>query len=80
MILGLAALGARVYPKSALAIVWISIALGDLAAAAPTVTGFIVGATQSFGNAFATAGVVLLIGIFSYVVVLGEIASIPEPR
>ena len=49
-----------------------------MGAVAPTVTGFIVGATQSFANAFAAAGAVLLIGIFSYVVVLGKIEPIPE--
>jgi MFS-type transporter involved in bile tolerance (Atg22 family) len=46
---------------------------------APAVTGFIVGATHSFSNAFLVAGIVLLIGIFSYVVVLGRIEPIPEP-
>ena len=46
---------------------------------APMVTGFIVGATNSFSSAFMVAGVVLLIGIFSYVVVLGRIEPIPEP-
>jgi sugar phosphate permease len=47
--------------------------------AAPTVTGFIVGATNSFTNAFLTAGVVLLGGIVAYVFVLGKIEPIPEP-
>jgi MFS family permease len=47
--------------------------------AAPIITGMIVGATQSFVNAFIVAGVVLLAGIFSYVVVLGKIVPIPAP-
>ncbi|MGH7755358.1 MAG: MFS transporter [Vulcanimicrobiaceae bacterium] len=46
---------------------------------APIATGYIVGATQSFANAYITAAVVLLIGIFSYVFVLGKIEPIPEP-
>lgn len=50
-----------------------------MAIVAPTVTGFIVGATHSFFAAFITAAVVLLIGIFAYVVVLGPIEPIPEP-
>jgi MFS family permease len=47
--------------------------------AAPVITGFIVGATHSFTGAFLVAGAVLLVGIFSYVVVLGKIEPIPEP-
>jgi MFS transporter, ACS family, D-galactonate transporter len=50
-----------------------------MGAVAPAVTGFLVGATNSFTTAFLAAGVVLLIGIFSYVVVLGRIEPIPEP-
>ncbi|HVJ35467.1 MAG TPA: MFS transporter [Terriglobia bacterium] len=46
---------------------------------APIVTGFIVGATQSFSNAFLVAGVVLIVGIVSYVFVLGRIEPIPQP-
>jgi ACS family D-galactonate transporter-like MFS transporter len=46
---------------------------------APTVTGFIVGATNSFTNAFLTAAFLLLIGILSYVFVLGKIEPIPDP-
>jgi len=46
--------------------------------AAPVITGFIVGLTHSFAGAFLVAGVVLLIGIFSYVVVLGRIEPIPD--
>jgi len=50
-----------------------------MGAVAPAVTGFLVGATNSFTSAFLVAGVVLLIGIFSYVGVLGRIEPIPEP-
>jgi MFS-type transporter involved in bile tolerance (Atg22 family) len=46
---------------------------------APAVTGFVVGETQSFGNAFLIAGVVLAIGILSYVFVLGKIEPIADP-
>jgi ACS family D-galactonate transporter-like MFS transporter len=46
---------------------------------APIVTGYIVGATNSFTNAFITAAIVLLIGIASYVWVLGRIEPIPDP-
>lgn len=47
--------------------------------AAPVITGFIVGLTHSFAGAFLVAGIVLVVGIFSYVVVLGRIEPIPEP-
>jgi MFS transporter, ACS family, D-galactonate transporter len=50
-----------------------------MGAVAPVVTGFVVGATNSFSIAFLVAGVVLLIGIFAFVVVLGRIEPIPEP-
>jgi sugar phosphate permease len=113
MALGLAVFGATATESPVWAIVWISIALSGLAAAAPVgwsipsliaprggtgsiggvmnflnnlmgavapaVTGVLVGATHSFSTAFLVAGVVLLIGIFSYVVVLGRIEPIPEP-
>lgn len=46
---------------------------------APAVTGFVVGETQSFGNAFLIAGVVLAIGILSYVFILGKIEPIADP-
>jgi sugar phosphate permease len=47
--------------------------------AAPVITGFIVGLTHSFAGAFLVAGVVLVVGIFAYVVILGRIEPIPEP-
>lgn len=50
-----------------------------MGAVAPVVTGLIVGATNSFAIAFLVAGIVLLVGIFFYVVVLGRIEPIPEP-
>ena len=48
--------------------------------AAPVVTGYVVGADAIPSRRVpASPGVVLLIGIFSYVVVLGRIEPIPEP-
>lgn len=47
---------------------------------APIVTGFVVGATDNFETAFLIAGIVLLVGIFFYVVVLGRIEPIPPPQ
>jgi sugar phosphate permease len=46
---------------------------------APTITGIIVARTGSFNNALITAAVVLVVGIISYVFVLGRIDKIPEP-
>jgi sugar phosphate permease len=113
MSLGLAVFGATMTSNPVWAIVWISIALSGLAAAAPVgwsipsliaprggtgtiggvmnffnnlmgvvapaVTGLVVGRTHSFSLAFLVAGVVLVGGIFCYVVVLGRIETIPEP-
>lgn len=112
MLTGLAVFGAVFTTDAVWAIVWISIALGGLAAAAPVgwsipsliapkggtgtiggimnffnnlmggaapiATGYIVSLTGSFSGAFLIAGVVLLIGIFAYVVLLGEIAPLPD--
>ncbi|HTH61103.1 MAG TPA: MFS transporter [Paraburkholderia sp.] len=47
---------------------------------APIVTGFIVGATNSFASAFMVAGVILAVGIFSFVFVMGKIEPVPEPQ
>jgi len=114
MLLGLAVFGATFTTDPNSAILWISIALSGLAAAAPVgwsipsliapkggtatvggimnfannmmgviapiVTGYIVKVTDSFSSAFGIAGVVLLIGIASYVFVLGRIETIPEPQ
>jgi MFS transporter, ACS family, D-galactonate transporter len=110
---GLVIWGARNTHSPAVAIIWISIALGGLAAAAPVAwtipsliapkgsvgtvgglanlcgqlsaifapiaTGYIVSATHSFAIAFATATIVLLLGIASYAFLLGSITRIPEP-
>jgi ACS family D-galactonate transporter-like MFS transporter len=110
---GLAIWGARNTHSPVVAIIWISIALGGLAAAAPVAwtipsliapkgsvgtvgglanlcgqlsaifapiaTGYIVSARHSFAIAFATATIVLLLGIASYAFLLGSITRIPEP-
>jgi len=110
---GLAVFGATTTTDPVIAIVWISIALSGLAAAAPVgwslpsliappggvgtvggimnfannmmgavapiVTGYIVGSTQSFTNAFLVAGVVLLVGMASFVFLLGKIEPLPAP-
>ncbi len=110
--LGLAIWGAGHAHSPTAALVWISIALGGLAAAAPVawtvpsliapqgavgtvgglanfcgqlsaisapiVTGYIVSATHSFAAAFAIATLVLLLGIASYVLLLGRIERIPD--
>jgi len=47
--------------------------------AAPIVTGFAVQATGSYTVAFVIAGVVMVLGLISYVVVLGPIEQIPSP-
>jgi sugar phosphate permease len=47
---------------------------------APIVTGYIVAGTNSFSNAFIAAAVVLLVGIVSYIWILGRIEPIPEPN
>jgi ACS family D-galactonate transporter-like MFS transporter len=49
-----------------------------MGAVAPIVTGFIVGVTGSFAGAFLVAGIALLIGIFAYVVLLGQIEPIGD--
>jgi ACS family D-galactonate transporter-like MFS transporter len=46
---------------------------------APIVTGFIVGATNSFTNALIVAVVILAVGILSFAFVLGKVEPIPEP-
>jgi MFS transporter, ACS family, D-galactonate transporter len=113
MLIGLAVFGATLTTDPVWAIVWISIALSGLAAAAPVgwslpsliaprggtgtiggimnfannamaivapiATGAIVTATGSFTGAFLVAGAVLLVGIVSYVFVLGKLEPIPEP-
>ena len=112
MLTGLAVFGAVFTTTVTWAIVWISIALGGLSAAAPVgwsipsliapkggtgaiagimnffnnlmgvaapiATGYVVGLTGSFSGAFLIAGVVLLIGILAYIVLLGDIAPLPD--
>jgi len=51
-----------------------------MGAVAPIVTGYIVGKTSSFTNAFLVAGCVLLVGIASFVFLLGRIEPVPEPE
>ncbi|MGD1826490.1 Sugar phosphate permease [Chromobacterium violaceum] len=113
MTMGMAVFGATTTTDPYVAIVWITIALSGLAAAAPVgwslpsliaprggtgtvggimnfannmmgavapiVTGFIVGATHSFANAFLVAGFMLVIGILAFVFLLGPIEQLPEP-
>ncbi|AAQ60626.1 MFS transporter [Chromobacterium violaceum] len=113
MAMGMAVFGATTTSDPYVAIVWITIALSGLAAAAPVgwslpsliaprggtgtvggimnfannmmgavapiVTGFIVGATHSFANAFLVAGFMLVIGILAFVFLLGRIEPLPEP-
>jgi len=112
MLIGLAVFGAVFTSEVGWAILWISIALGGLAAAAPVgwsipslvspkggtgtiggimnfvnnlmgvvapvTTGYIVGVTGSFSGAFLVAGLVLVVGILSYVFALGRIEPIPD--
>jgi ACS family D-galactonate transporter-like MFS transporter len=114
MVVGLAVFGAGFTTSVGWAIMWISVALGGLSAAAPVgwsipsliapkggtgtiagimnffnnlmggiaplATGYIVGATNSFNGAFVVAGLVLLVGILSYVFLLGEITPLPDPE
>ncbi len=114
MLMGLAVVGAGLTADPYWAILWITISLSGLAAAAPAgwsipaliapkggaatvggimnflnsvtgiaapiITGLIVGATQSFSRAFLLAGVMLAIGIVSYVFVLGRIEPIADPK
>jgi sugar phosphate permease len=113
MTAGLAVIGAAFTTDPVWAILWLTIAISGLAAAAPVgssivsliapkggagtvggivnltnnlmgiiapvITGVVVDWTGSFAGAFLIAGVVLLVGIFFYVVILGRIEQIPEP-
>jgi ACS family D-galactonate transporter-like MFS transporter len=112
MVVGLAILGAAITQSPGTALVWISVALGGLAAAAPVAwtvpslispresvgtvagvvnlvgqigaisasiaTGYLVTDSHSFGSAFVTAGIILLLGIVGYAILLGRIEPIPE--
>lgn len=113
MCTGVAVLGATVSTRPGVALVWISIALTGLSAAAPVawslpsligpkggvgavggimnfannmmgvvapiVTGFVVGRTHSFVDAFLVAGLVLLAGIAAFVFLLGRVEPLPDP-
>ena len=113
MVLGLAVFGATRTTDPNWAILWISIALGGLAsaapvcwslpsliapkggvgslsslmnlsnnlmgAAAPVATGYILGATNSFTDAFLVAAAILVVGIAFFMVVLQRIEPIPDP-
>ncbi|KUO97101.1 MFS transporter [Ferroacidibacillus organovorans] len=46
---------------------------------APIITGYIAGGTGSFGLGFLIAGIVLLIGIFCYLFLLGDLEQIQSP-
>jgi MFS transporter, ACS family, D-galactonate transporter len=112
MLTGLTVFGAVFTTDRFWALLWITLSLGGLAAAAPAgwsipsliaprggngtiggimnflnsimgvvapiVTGFIVLETGSFSSAFVVAGVVLIVGIFSYIFVLGRIEPVPD--
>ena len=47
--------------------------------AAPIVTGVIVASTHSYSAAFLAAAIFLVLGIASYILLLGNMAPIPEP-
>ena len=46
---------------------------------APMVTGFVVGSTHSFVDAFLVAGLVLIAGVAAFVFLLGRIEPLSEP-
>ena len=46
---------------------------------APMATGFIVGTTHSFVDAFLVAGLILFAGVASFIFLLGRIEPLPEP-
>jgi MFS transporter, ACS family, D-galactonate transporter len=49
------------------------------AISAPIITGYVVSATHSFAWAFAGAAAFLLLGVASYIFLLGRIEAIPDP-
>ncbi len=110
---GLGILGAANAHTALRALLWISISIGGLAAAAPVgwsipsmiapagsvgrvggivnfsnqlsgiaapiVTGYVVTATQSYAWAFGISAIYLLVGIASYIFLLGRIEQVPLP-
>lgn len=113
MLLGIAVIGAAFTTSATVAIIWISIALGGLAFAAPIgwsipaliappgtvgtvgaimnffnnvagiiapiVAGFLFQSTGSFGINFLIAGVILVLGVLSFLFLLGRIEQIHAP-
>jgi ACS family D-galactonate transporter-like MFS transporter len=49
------------------------------AVSAPIITGYIVHATHSYAGAFVAAACVLVVGIAAYILLLGNMAPVPEP-
>ena len=49
------------------------------AISAPVITGYLVGRTHSFAWAFGVAAIYLVIGVASYILLLGDIEQVPEP-
>jgi MFS transporter, ACS family, D-galactonate transporter len=110
---GLGILGAANAHSATRALIWISIAIGELSAAAPIgwsipsmiapsgsvgtvggimkfsnqlsgiaapiITGYVIAATQSYALAFGISAIYLLIGIASYLFLLGKIEQV-EPE
>lgn len=50
------------------------------AVSAPIATGYIVHATHSYADAFIAAACVLVVGIAGYILLLGNMAPVPEPH
>jgi ACS family D-galactonate transporter-like MFS transporter len=112
LVLGLAVVGAARTQDARTAIIWISLSLSGLAAAAPVfwslpsliapkgavgtlsgimnlgnnllgaaapaITGYIVGVTNSFALSFSVAGIVLVLGIVCFLTLLGSIEPIAD--
>nr|WP_255551324.1 MFS transporter [Granulicella sp. dw_53] len=110
---GLGILGAANAHTATRALIWISVSIGGLSAAAPVgwsipsmiapresvgtvggivnfsnqlsgiaapiVTGYVVAATHSYTVAFVISAIYLLIGIASYIFLLGKIEPVPSP-
>jgi MFS family permease len=110
---GLAIAGAMSTRNPTVGLIWISLSLGGLSAAAPVgwsvpsliaprdsvgrvggilnfgnqiagisapiATGYLAGRSNSFSAAFAVAACLLVLGIASYIFLLGKIEPVPEP-
>jgi MFS family permease len=111
---GLGILGAANAHTATRALIWISISIGGLSAAAPVgwsipsiiaprgsvgtvggimnfsnqisgiaapiITGYVVAATQSYAWAFGISAMYLLVGIASYIFLLGKIEPVPQEQ